>query len=59
MDLVSYLEWLYRQDLTKFTGVNCRFNVYGSNELSSTATQCLHKYLLHHFQSETSLRIFL
>ena len=30
MDLVSDLEWLYCQDLTKrFTGVNCRFRVKG------------------------------
>ena len=27
MDLLSNLEWLYRQDLTKFTGINCRFKV--------------------------------
>ena len=35
MDLVSDLEWLYRQDLTKrFTGVNGRFEDYSSQEKS-------------------------
>ena len=36
MDLVSNLEWLYRQDLRRFTRVNCRFKDKGYVHRSSS-----------------------